>query len=67
MDTVPMAPPEAVQVLVENSTLAEVQWDPINPQMVRGWLKGYKVQCCEWDALLLEHYRCHITVMLKRV
>ncbi|XP_023688497.1 neuronal cell adhesion molecule isoform X14 [Paramormyrops kingsleyae] len=53
-EDLPMAPPEAVQVLVENSTLAEVQWDPINPQMVRGWLKGYKVYYWKEDPQIEE-------------
>ncbi|XP_048866287.1 neuronal cell adhesion molecule-like isoform X11 [Brienomyrus brachyistius] len=53
-EDLPMAPPEAVQVLVENSTLAEVQWDPINPQMVRGWLMGYKVYYWKEDPQIEE-------------
>lgn len=40
---VPVAAPENVRVLVQNSTLAEVQWDPVPPTLVRGRLHGYIV------------------------
>lgn len=42
--TVPVAAPENVQAVVLNSTLAEVHWDPVPHRLVRGHLKGYKVQ-----------------------
>lgn len=41
--TVPVAAPENVRVLVQNSTLAEVHWDPVSPELVRGRLQGYRV------------------------
>lgn len=43
--TVPIGAPENVQPVVINSTLAEVHWDPVLPHLIRGYLKGYKVQC----------------------
>ncbi|XP_042259462.1 neuronal cell adhesion molecule a isoform X2 [Thunnus maccoyii] len=39
----PLSAPESVQVTVRNSTLAEVQWEPVSPTTVRGKLQGYKV------------------------
>lgn len=41
--TVPVAAPENVRVQVQNSTLAEVHWDPVPPTLVRGRLQGYRV------------------------
>ena len=43
LSTVPMAAPDNVQVHVINSTLANVHWEPVFYQSVRGHLKGYKV------------------------
>ncbi|XP_036375971.1 neuronal cell adhesion molecule-like isoform X15 [Megalops cyprinoides] len=42
-EDLPMVAPDSVQVLVQNSTLAEVHWEPVPPATVRGRLKGYKV------------------------
>ncbi|KAM4619274.1 neuronal cell adhesion molecule-like isoform 1-T2 [Polymixia lowei] len=42
-EDLPVAAPDNVQVLVLNSTLAEVHWEPVPPKSVRGRLKGYKV------------------------
>lgn len=42
--TVPVAAPENVRVLVLNSTVAEVHWDPVPPALVRGRLQGYRVR-----------------------
>ncbi|KAJ8373250.1 hypothetical protein AAFF_G00266970 [Aldrovandia affinis] len=42
-EDLPLAAPHSVQVLVQNSTLAEVHWEPIAPSTVRGRLRGYKV------------------------
>ncbi|KAI4881613.1 hypothetical protein NFI96_026823 [Prochilodus magdalenae] len=39
----PVMAPESVKVLVQNSTLAEVQWEPIPPSTVKGKMLGYKV------------------------
>ncbi|XP_050956524.1 neuronal cell adhesion molecule-like isoform X8 [Labeo rohita] len=39
----PSAAPGNVQVLVQNSTLAEVRWSPVPLESVRGRLRGYKV------------------------
>uniref|UniRef100_A0A8C7FXN6 Neuronal cell adhesion molecule n=1 Tax=Oncorhynchus kisutch TaxID=8019 RepID=A0A8C7FXN6_ONCKI len=39
----PVQAPDSVRVLVLNSTLAEVHWEPVPPKTVRGHLKGYKV------------------------
>ncbi|KAJ8374119.1 hypothetical protein SKAU_G00046990 [Synaphobranchus kaupii] len=42
-EDLPLAAPDSVQVLVQNSSLAEVHWEPVPPSTVRGRLKGYKV------------------------
>ncbi|XP_041692904.1 neuronal cell adhesion molecule isoform X8 [Coregonus clupeaformis] len=42
-EDLPLQAPDSVQVLVLNSTLAEVHWEPVPPKTVRGLLKGYKV------------------------
>ncbi|XP_035012612.1 neuronal cell adhesion molecule isoform X17 [Hippoglossus stenolepis] len=42
-EDLPVAAPENVQVVVLNSTLAEVHWDPVPHKLIRGHLKGYKV------------------------
>ncbi|XP_056137618.1 neuronal cell adhesion molecule-like [Lampris incognitus] len=42
-EDLPLAAPENIQVVVLNSTLAEVYWEPVPPKSVRGHLKGYKV------------------------
>ncbi|XP_023205866.1 neuronal cell adhesion molecule isoform X11 [Xiphophorus maculatus] len=39
----PLSAPGSVQVTVPNSTLAEVQWEPVSNPSVRGELQGYKV------------------------
>ncbi|XP_036432698.1 neuronal cell adhesion molecule a isoform X4 [Colossoma macropomum] len=39
----PTMAPESVKVLVQNSTLAEVHWEPIPPSTVKGKMLGYKV------------------------
>lgn len=41
---VPLSAPGSVQVMVPNSTLAEVQWEPVPLASVQGKLQGYKVQ-----------------------
>ncbi|XP_062245365.1 neuronal cell adhesion molecule-like isoform X11 [Platichthys flesus] len=42
-EDLPVAAPENVQLVVLNSTLAEVHWDPVPHKLIRGHLKGYKV------------------------
>nr|XP_020515558.1 neuronal cell adhesion molecule-like isoform X7 [Labrus bergylta] len=42
-EDLPVAAPNNVQVMVLNSTLAEVHWDPVPSKFIRGHLKGYKV------------------------
>ncbi|XP_071753591.1 neuronal cell adhesion molecule-like isoform X5 [Centroberyx gerrardi] len=42
-EDLPVAAPDNVQVLVLNSSLAEVHWDPLPAKAIRGHLKGYKV------------------------
>ncbi|XP_030197711.1 neuronal cell adhesion molecule a isoform X11 [Gadus morhua] len=42
-EDLPSSAPEGVQVMVHNSTLAEVHWEPISSSTVRGKLQGYKV------------------------
>ncbi|XP_033180933.1 neuronal cell adhesion molecule a isoform X2 [Mastacembelus armatus] len=39
----PLSAPDSVQVMVHNSTLAEVHWEPVSASSVRGKLQGYKV------------------------
>ncbi|XP_063761950.1 neuronal cell adhesion molecule a isoform X6 [Eleginops maclovinus] len=42
-EDLPLSAPEIVQVMVHNSTLAEVHWEPVDFPSVRGKLQGYKV------------------------
>uniref|UniRef100_A0A8C2WH97 Neuronal cell adhesion molecule n=1 Tax=Cyclopterus lumpus TaxID=8103 RepID=A0A8C2WH97_CYCLU len=42
-EDLPVAAPDHVQVMLINSTLAEVHWDPVPSKLIRGHLKGYKV------------------------
>ncbi|XP_068162548.1 neuronal cell adhesion molecule a isoform X11 [Antennarius striatus] len=42
-EDLPLSGPDNVQVMVHNSTLAEVHWEPVSPSSVRGKLLGYKV------------------------
>ncbi|XP_061106885.1 neuronal cell adhesion molecule-like isoform X3 [Conger conger] len=39
----PTAAPGNIQVQILNTSLAEVQWDPVPPETLRGRLQGYKV------------------------
>uniref|UniRef100_A0A3Q0SBE9 Neural cell adhesion molecule L1 n=1 Tax=Amphilophus citrinellus TaxID=61819 RepID=A0A3Q0SBE9_AMPCI len=41
-EDLPLSAPESVQVMVHNSTLAEVHWEPVSTPSVRGKLQGYK-------------------------
>lgn len=40
---VPSSAPDSLQVMVHNSMLAEVHWEPVPVSSVRGKLQGYKV------------------------
>ncbi|XP_074554666.1 neuronal cell adhesion molecule-like isoform X2 [Halichoeres trimaculatus] len=42
-EDLPLTAPDSVQVMVHNSTLAEVHWEPVPLPSVRGKLQGYKV------------------------
>ncbi|XP_034529993.1 neuronal cell adhesion molecule a isoform X2 [Notolabrus celidotus] len=42
-EDLPLSAPNSVQVMVHNSTLAEVHWEPVPFPSVRGKLQGYKV------------------------
>ncbi|XP_026220278.1 neuronal cell adhesion molecule a isoform X1 [Anabas testudineus] len=42
-EDLPLSPPDSMQVMVHNSTLAEVHWQPVSASSVRGKLQGYKV------------------------
>ncbi|XP_059916412.1 neuronal cell adhesion molecule-like isoform X9 [Gadus macrocephalus] len=42
-EDLPVAAPDNTQVLVLNSTLVEVHWDPVSLKSIRGHLRGYKV------------------------
>uniref|UniRef100_A0A3B3SRI0 Neural cell adhesion molecule L1 n=1 Tax=Paramormyrops kingsleyae TaxID=1676925 RepID=A0A3B3SRI0_9TELE len=55
---VPLAAPGRIQAVVQNSTLAEVHWEAVSSQMVRGRLKGYKVYYWK-ERSLLEHNPQH--------
>ena len=62
---VPVAAPDNTQVLVVNSTLVEVHWDPVAPKSIRGHLRGYKVsgnkKTCTHTHIALpdEHTKAH--------
>uniref|UniRef100_A0A3P9P4W6 Neuronal cell adhesion molecule a n=1 Tax=Poecilia reticulata TaxID=8081 RepID=A0A3P9P4W6_POERE len=43
----PLSSPGSVQVTVPNSTLAEVQWEPVSNPSVRGELQGYRPEHLE--------------------
>nr|XP_033472678.1 neuronal cell adhesion molecule-like [Epinephelus lanceolatus] len=53
-EDLPLAAPDSVQIMVHNSTLAEVHWEPVAFPSVRGRLQGYKVLC------FLNDYFCSI-------
>ncbi|XP_053174676.1 neuronal cell adhesion molecule-like isoform X2 [Scomber japonicus] len=42
-EDLPSAAPKNVHAVVLNSTLAEVHWDAVPHELIRGYLKGYKV------------------------
>ncbi|XP_030004812.1 neuronal cell adhesion molecule a isoform X3 [Sphaeramia orbicularis] len=42
-EDLPLSAPDSVQIMVHNSTLAEVHWEPVAAPSVRGKLQGYKV------------------------
>ncbi|XP_061817410.1 neuronal cell adhesion molecule a isoform X4 [Nerophis lumbriciformis] len=42
-EDLPTSAPDGVLVMVHNSTLAEVHWEPVSAHSIRGKLKGYKV------------------------
>ncbi|XP_070784928.1 neuronal cell adhesion molecule-like isoform X1 [Enoplosus armatus] len=42
-EDLPSSAPDSVQIMVHNSTLAEVHWEPVSFPSVRGKLQGYKV------------------------
>uniref|UniRef100_A0A3B4TUN2 Neuronal cell adhesion molecule a n=1 Tax=Seriola dumerili TaxID=41447 RepID=A0A3B4TUN2_SERDU len=42
-EDLPSSAPDSVQIMVHNSMLAEVHWEPVPPPSVRGKLQGYKV------------------------
>ncbi|XP_035535169.1 neuronal cell adhesion molecule a [Morone saxatilis] len=42
-EDLPSSAPDSVQIMVHNSTLAEVHWEPVSLPSVRGKLQGYKV------------------------
>ncbi|XP_056281079.1 neuronal cell adhesion molecule a isoform X2 [Pseudoliparis swirei] len=42
-EDLPLSAPESVQIMVHNSTLAEVHWEPVSLLSVQGKLQGYKV------------------------
>uniref|UniRef100_A0A671YZG0 Neural cell adhesion molecule L1 n=1 Tax=Sparus aurata TaxID=8175 RepID=A0A671YZG0_SPAAU len=47
-EDLPLSAPDSVQIMVHNSTLAEVHWEPVSLPSVRGKLQGYKV----WPSLI---------------
>nr|XP_046234895.1 neuronal cell adhesion molecule a isoform X8 [Scatophagus argus] len=42
-EDLPLSAPDNVHVMVHNTTLAEVHWEPVSVPSVRGKLQGYKV------------------------
>ncbi|XP_051237597.1 neuronal cell adhesion molecule isoform X17 [Dicentrarchus labrax] len=56
-EDLPIAAPENVQVMVMNSTLAEVHWDPVPSKLIRGHLKGFKVHY--WREHSLHKHNSH--------
>nr|XP_057933263.1 neuronal cell adhesion molecule a isoform X17 [Doryrhamphus excisus] len=42
-EDLPLSAPDGVLVMVHNSTVAEVHWEPVSSHSIRGKLKGYKV------------------------
>ncbi|XP_077357012.1 neuronal cell adhesion molecule a isoform X24 [Festucalex cinctus] len=42
-EDLPLTAPDGVLVMVHNSTMAQVHWEPVSSDSVRGKLKGYKV------------------------
>ncbi|XP_053496981.1 neuronal cell adhesion molecule a isoform X2 [Ictalurus furcatus] len=56
-EDLPVAAPENVRVQVQNSTLAEVHWDPVPPTLVRGRLQGYRVYY--WKERSLHKHNTH--------
>lgn len=40
----PLSAPDDVQVMVHNTTLAKVHWEPVSTASVQGELQGYKVK-----------------------
>ncbi|XP_048864606.1 neuronal cell adhesion molecule-like isoform X11 [Brienomyrus brachyistius] len=57
-EDLPLAAPGRIQAAVQNSSLAEVHWEAVSSQMVRGRLKGYKVYYWK-ERSLLEHTPQH--------
>uniref|UniRef100_A0A673BZ59 Neural cell adhesion molecule L1 n=1 Tax=Sphaeramia orbicularis TaxID=375764 RepID=A0A673BZ59_9TELE len=49
-EDLPLSAPDSVQIMVHNSTLAEVHWEPVAAPSVRGKLQGYKRTSCKEDA-----------------
>uniref|UniRef100_A0A672JL56 Neural cell adhesion molecule L1 n=1 Tax=Salarias fasciatus TaxID=181472 RepID=A0A672JL56_SALFA len=43
-EDLPLSAPESIQVMVHNSTLAEIHWEPVSTSSVRGKLQGYKTE-----------------------
>ncbi|XP_077565479.1 neuronal cell adhesion molecule-like isoform X2 [Stigmatopora nigra] len=42
-EDLPLSAPDGILITVHNSTMAEVHWEPVSTNSVRGKLKGYKV------------------------
>ncbi|XP_035283266.1 neuronal cell adhesion molecule-like isoform X3 [Anguilla anguilla] len=54
-EDMPTVAPGNIRVQVQNSTLAEVHWDPVPPETVRGRLKGYRVHYWKERSLHKQH------------
>ncbi|XP_064200862.1 neuronal cell adhesion molecule-like isoform X10 [Anguilla rostrata] len=57
-EDLPTVAPGNIRVQVQNSTLAEVHWDPVPPETVRGRLKGYRVHY--WKERSLHKHHPHL-------
>uniref|UniRef100_A0A4W4GX07 Neuronal cell adhesion molecule n=1 Tax=Electrophorus electricus TaxID=8005 RepID=A0A4W4GX07_ELEEL len=56
-EDLPVSAPENVWVRVQNSTLAEVHWEPVPAKAVRGRLQGYRVYY--WKERSLHRHTTH--------
>uniref|UniRef100_A0A3B4A4E3 Neural cell adhesion molecule L1 n=1 Tax=Periophthalmus magnuspinnatus TaxID=409849 RepID=A0A3B4A4E3_9GOBI len=56
-EDLPLTAPDRVRIMLQNSTLAEVHWEPVSMPSVRGKLQGYKPQPEEEKSLIFSGNR----------